>query len=76
MTFGTAARRSTAAVGGNLGNMGDRGIILLLMTYDLPNNKDLWARGIDPRLRGSVHSRRSMEIVDLRNMADAEDSYA
>ena len=56
VTFGTAARRSTAAVGGNLGDMGDRGFILPLMTYDLPYNKDLWARGIDPRLRGSVHS--------------------
>ena len=55
VTFGTAARRSTAAVGRNLGDMGDRGIILLLMTYDLPYNKDLWAWGIDPRLRGSVH---------------------
>jgi len=56
VTFGTAARRSTAAVGRNLGDMGDRGIILLLMTYDLPYNKDLWVRGIDPTLRGSVHS--------------------
>ena len=56
VTFGTAARRSTAAVGRNLGDMGDRGIILLLMTYDLPYNKDLWAWGIDPTLRGSVHS--------------------
>lgn len=56
VTFGTAARRSTAAVGRNLGYMGDPGIILLLMTYDLPYNKDLWARGIDPSLRGSVHS--------------------
>ena len=55
MTFGTAARRSTAAVGRNLGDMGDRGIILLLMTYDLPYDKDLWAWGIDPILRGSVH---------------------
>ena len=56
VTFGTAARHYTAAVGRNLGDMGDRGIILLLMTYDLPYNKDLWARGINPTLRGSVHS--------------------
>ena len=56
VTFGTAARRSTAAVGGNLGNMGDRGIILLLMTYGPPNCKGLQAWGIDPTLRGSVHS--------------------
>ena len=56
VTFGTAAWHSTAAVGRNLGDMGDRGIILLLMTYDLPNNNDLWAMGIDPTLRGSVHS--------------------
>ena len=56
MTFGTAARRSTAVVGRNLGDMGDRGIILLLMTYDLPYNKDLGAWGIDPTLEGSVHS--------------------
>jgi len=48
--------------------MGDRGIILLLMTYDLPNNKDLWARGIDPRLRGSVHfpdDRRKLSIWEI-----------
>ena len=56
MTFGTAARRSTAAVGGNLGDMGDRGIILLPMTYDPLNGTGLQAWGIDPTLRGSVHS--------------------
>ena len=55
VTFGTAAWHSTAVVGRNLGDMGDRGIILLLMAYNLPYNKDLWAWGIDPTLRGSVH---------------------
>ena len=54
VTFGTAARRSTAAVGRNLGDMGDRGIILLLMTYDPPNGNGLQAWGIDPTLRRSV----------------------
>ena len=39
MTFGTAAWPSTAEVGSDLGDMGDRGTILLLMTYDPPNNK-------------------------------------
>ena len=39
MTFGTAAWHSTAEVGSDLGDMGDRGTILLLMTYDPPNNK-------------------------------------
>ena len=56
VTFGTAAWRSTAAVGGNLGDMGDRGIILPLMTHGPPNCKGLQAWGIDPTLRGSVHS--------------------
>ena len=56
VTFGTAAWQSTAAVGRNLGDMGDRGIILLPMTYDPPNGKGLQAWGIDPTLRGSVHS--------------------
>ena len=54
MTFGTAAWHSTAAVGRNLGDMGDRGIILLLMTYDPPNGNDLQAWGIDPIPRGSI----------------------
>ena len=39
VTFGTAAWHSTAEVGSDLGDMGDRGTILLLMTYDPPNNK-------------------------------------
>ena len=56
MTFGTAAWHSTAEVGSDLGDMGDRGTILLLMTYDPPNDKSLQAWGIDPTLRGSVHS--------------------
>ena len=54
VTFGTAAWHSTAVVGRDLGDMGDRGIILLLMTYDPPNDKGLQAWGIDPTLRGSV----------------------
>ena len=54
VTFGTAAWRSTAAVGGNLGDMGDRGIILLPMTYDPPNDNGLQAWGIDPIPRGSI----------------------
>ena len=41
MTFGTAAWHSTAEVGSDLGDMGDWGIILLLMPYDPPNNKCL-----------------------------------
>ena len=76
MTFGTAARRSTAAVGRNLGDMGDRGIILLLMTYDLRTKK---ISGLGESIlvfEGRFTPRRSIEIVDLRNMADAEDSYA
>ena len=39
MTFGTAAWHSTAEVGSDLGDMGDWGTILLLMTYEPPNNK-------------------------------------
>ena len=38
----------------DLGDMGNRGTILLPMTYDPPNNKGLQAWGIDPTLRGSV----------------------
>ena len=56
VTFGTAAWQSTAAVGRNLGDMGDRGIVRLSMTYDPPNGKGLQAWGIDPTLRGSIHS--------------------
>ena len=41
MTFGTAAWHSTAEVGSDLGDMGDWGIILLLMPNDPPNNKCL-----------------------------------
>ena len=54
MTFGTAAGHSTPEVGGDLGDMGDRGTILLLMTYDPPNEESLQAWGIDPTLRGSI----------------------
>ena len=54
MTFGTAAGHSTAEVGSDLGDMGDRGTILLLMTYDPPNDESLQAWGIDPTLRGSI----------------------
>ena len=56
MTFGTAAWHSTAEVGSDLGDMGDRGTILLLITYDPPNEESLQAWGIDPTLRGSIHS--------------------
>ena len=42
MTFGTAARRSTAAVGRNLGDMGDRGIILLLIIFSLSLHTELY----------------------------------
>ena len=54
VTFGTAAWHSTAVVGRDLGDMGDRGTILLPMTYDPPNGNGLQAWGIDPTLRGSV----------------------
>ena len=54
LTSGTAAWQSTAEVGGDLGGMGDRGTILLLMTYDPPNDERLQAWGIDPTLRGST----------------------
>ena len=54
MTFGTAAWHSTAEVGSDLGDMGDRGTILLQMTYDPPNDKCHSGWGIDPTLRGST----------------------
>ena len=76
MTFGTAARHPTADLGTNLGDVGDRRTILLPIAYDPTKWKSTWT---GDRTRSSwvdLLSRQMTEIVELRNMADAEDSYA
>ena len=76
MTFGTAAWHPTADLGNNLGDVGNRRTILLPMTYDPTECKSTWT---GDRTRSSwvvLLSWQMMEIIELRNMADAEDSYA
>ena len=76
VTFGTTAGHPTADLGINLGAVGDRRTILLSMTYDPTDWKSTWTGA---RTRSSwvdPLSRQMTEIIELRNMADAEDSYA
>ena len=76
VTFGTAARHPTADLGNNLGDIGNRGTILLPMTYNPTEWKSTWT---GDRTRSSwvdLLSRQMTVIIELRNMADAEDSYA
>ena len=66
----------TADLGINLADAGNRRTILLPMTYDPTEWKSTWT---GDRTRSSwvdLLSRQMTEIVELRNMADAEDSYA
>ena len=76
VTFGTAARHPTADLGTNQGDVGDRRTILPPIAYDPTEWKSTWT---GDRTRSSwvdLLSRQMTEIIELRNMADAEDSYA